>query len=40
MPSEDAPSYDRENPAEEDCCFDELAKGLADLREHCPMPLG
>ena len=30
MPSEDTPSYDRENPAEEHCSFDELAKGLAD----------
>jgi hypothetical protein len=30
VPSEDTPSYDRENPAEEHCSFDELAKGLAD----------
>ena len=30
MLSEDTPSYDRENPAEEHRYFDELAKGLAD----------
>ena len=30
VPSEDTPSYDRENPAEEHWYFDELAKELAD----------